>query len=58
MPVVCPGVETSRYFPELYGFVPGAWNQVVSVKDKVDVTDVVIVAVEGLAAYVIIIQVP
>lgn len=55
MPMVGPSVEPGRYFPELYGFVPGAWNQVIPVKGKVDVADIMIVPVKGLAAYIIVI---
>jgi hypothetical protein len=58
MTVVGTCVESSTDLPQLDGLVTGTTDEKIAIHHKIYITYIVIVAVESLAAYVVIGQIP
>ena len=53
--VISPGVEPGTDFPQFDSLIAGTADQEVTVHHKVDVADIMIVAMEGFAANIVVI---
>ena len=55
MTVISPCVKACTDLPKFDGFVSWARNEIIAIKDKIYITDIMVVPVESLATNVIII---
>ena len=58
MSMICTSIESCAYLPKFDCFISRAWNQIITIKYKVDETDIMVVAIESFTTNVVIIKVP